>query len=115
MTLTSHPPPRDQIEIGLSLARIEGMLAVQLPAIQDAVSATDLALRAHVSDADTRRDSLHSRINAINSKVDRHDVRIEDVEDRQSGQLGRVAQVVAVLGGVAGLLAVVLFGITPTA
>lgn len=114
MTPTAHPPPRDHLEIGLALARIEGMLAAQLPAIQDAVSATDIALRAHVADADARRDSLHSRINALNSKVDRHDVRIEDVEDRQAGQLGRVAQIVAVLGGVAGLLAVVLFGIAPT-
>lgn len=113
MTPTSNPPPRDQHEMALSIARIEGMLSAQLPAIQDNVKANDLALRAHIADADSRRDGLHSRINTLTSKTDRHGERLEDVEERQAGQLGRTAQFVAVIGGVIGVLSLLVPAMLP--
>lgn len=113
MTQTSHPPPRDSREMALSLARIEGMLSAELPAIQDNVKANDLALKSHIADADSRRDGLHSRINSLTSQVDRHGERLEDVEERQSGQLGRTAQFVAVIGGVIGVLSLLVPAMLP--
>lgn len=114
MNPTQNPPPRDQHEIALSLARIEGMLSAQLPAIQDNVKANDLALKAHIADADSRRDGIHSRITSIASATDRYGERIEDVEERQSGQLGRTAQFVAVVGGVLGALALLVPALVPS-